>query len=243
MFWKKKPKLPITPEDQEWVDHSLEELQVHFGQTHFEGCRTVTPTSDFFERDYRETEADAVYVFQRIKEIMNLTDEGIQVEFLRHEPIELVEGQEISTEEDTPDQEDTRKDGNDPIVRLDSRLINDPFSLIASISHELSGQVLLKKEQVGEEEDFLTDLSVIAHGFGIYLGNSRTHYLTGRYPWGATLPIQRKGYLPEPIIAYTMAKLSSDRRESVEYNKYLNRSMKDLFDQSWEYLRVQEEGE
>ena len=54
MFWNRKKKLPISEEDKIWIGEDLNWIKNEFGRDHFMEIRTVTPTKNFYERDFDE---------------------------------------------------------------------------------------------------------------------------------------------------------------------------------------------
>ena len=129
---------------------------------------------------------------------------------------------------------------NEIIISIETQQLKDPISLIATISHELSHQILLGENRIEENDEFLTDLTAITYGFGIFIGNSRFKFsqfsTNGGFGWQSS----NQGYLPEQIIAYSMAWLSKERNEKTDYSKFMKQSVKKYFEQSFEYLEKEE---
>ena len=241
MFWNKKKKLPITKEDKVWVDEDLNWLKTEFGQEHFMEVQTVTPTKDFYERTFDGTEKDAEFILERTMELMNIQNVDIKLEFFSNSPIEMADGTILTTPADlngswksaSGTYEQTE---NGTIISIETGQLKKTTSLIATISHELAHQILLGENRIQENDEFLTDFTAIVYGFGIFIGNSRFQFSSQGFGWQSS----SQGYLPEQIIAYAMAWLSKQRNEKTEYSKYLNKSMKKYFDQSFEWLTENE---
>lgn len=241
MFWNKKKKLPITEEDKAWVDEDLNWLKTEFGQEHFMGVRTVTPTKDFYERTFDGTEKDAEFILERTMELMNIQNVDIKLHFFLNSPIEMLDGTILTTPADLNGRlkgasgtyEQTE---NGAVISIETGILKNTTSLIATISHELAHQILLGENRIQENDEFLTDLTAIVYGFGIFIGNSRFQFSSQGSGWH----VSSQGYLPEQIIAYAMAWLSKQRNEKTDYSHYLNKSMKKYFDQSFEWLTENE---
>lgn len=245
MFWKKKKKLPITPEDKAWVDEALQWLQENLGKDHFMEIRTVTPTKNYYGRTFDKSEQDAEFILERTMELMNIQDVDIQLVFFSDSPIKMADGEILSSPADINGEwksaAGTYEENADGIViSIEREQLNDTLSLIATISHELSHQILLGENRIEENDEYLTDLTAIAYGFGIFLGNSSFNFSTGTMAGGFGWEMNAQGYLPEQIIAYAMAKLSNIRNESTEYSQYLNSSLQKYFKQSEAYLAEKE---
>jgi hypothetical protein len=245
MFWNKKKKLPITDEDKIWVDEDLNWLRTEFGEEHFMEIQTVTPTKYFYERTFDGTEKNAEFILERTKELMNIRDIDIQLDFFSDSPVEMSDGTVLTTPADIngswQSAAGTFEQSKDrTIISIETQQLKDPISLIATISHELAHQILLGENRIEENDEYLTDLTAITYGFGIFIGNSRFNFSSfstnGEYGWQSN----GQGYLPEQIIAYAMAWLSYKRNEVTNYSQYLDKSIKKYFGQSLEYLTENE---
>lgn len=238
MFWNKKKKLPITTEDKVWVDSELNWLRTEFGEEHFMEIKTVTPTTDFYNRKFNGTEKDAEFILARTMELMNILDVKIKLNFFSDQPVEMDDGTILTSPADISGgwksasgiYEQTE---NETIISIERGQLKNPISLIATISHELSHQILLGESRIEENDEFLTDFTSIVYGFGVFIGNSRFQFTSEGFGWQSS----SQGYLPEQIIAYAMAWLSKERNENTVYDKYLNKSLHKYFNQSLEYLK------
>lgn len=240
MFWNKKKKLPITKEDKVWIDEDLNWLRTEFGKEHFMEIRTVTPTKKFYNRTFDGTEKDAEFILKRTMELMNIRGIEIKLEFFSDQPIEMADGTVLTTPADINGNWNSTsgtylQTENETIISIERGQLKNTISLIATISHELSHQILLGENRIEENDEFLTDLTAITYGFGIFIGNSRFQFTSQRFGWKSSC----QGYLPEQIIAYAMAWLSSERNEKTDYSQYLKKSMSKYFRQSFEYLTEQ----
>ena len=242
MFWNKKKKLPITQEDKNWVDEDLKWLRNEFGVDHFMEIRTVTPTKDFYDRTFDGTEKDAEFILQRTMELMDIRDIDIKLEFFSDQPIEMGDGTMLSTPADIngswKSASGTYQQTEDEItISIEIGQLKKTISLIATIAHELAHLILLGENRIKENDEFLTDLTAITYGFGIFIGNSRFNFSSFSTNGGFGWQSSSQGYLPEQIIAYAMAWLYVERCEKNDYTKYLNKSMNKYFKQSVEYMR------
>jgi hypothetical protein len=241
MFWNKKNKLPITEEDKIWINEDLNWLRTEFGEQHFMEIKTVTPTKKFFNRNFDGTKDDAKFVLERTMELMNIHDLEIQLEFFSDSPIEMTDGTILSTSADHDGFSENAlgtftQNENETIISIEIQQLKNPISLIATISHELAHQILLGEKRIDENDELLTDLMAIAYGFGIFIGNSRFNFSTFSTNNGSGWQTNAQGYLPEQIIAYSMAWLSYERKEETVYREYLDESIKSYFEKSLKYI-------
>lgn len=241
MFWNKKIKLPITKEDKLWIDEDLNWLRTEFGELHFQEIKTITPTKEFYNRTFDGSEKDAEFILERTMELMNIKDIEIVLEFYNDQPIEMSDGSILSTPADIngnwESTSGTFKQTEDKtIISIESSQLKNTISLIATIAHELSHHILLGENRIEENDEFLTDLTAITYGFGIFIGNSKFNFRSFNTNSGSGWESNTQGYLPEQIIAYAMAWLSIERNENTNYDTFLNKSMKTYFSQSLNYL-------
>ena len=242
MFWNKKKKIPITKEDKVWVEECLNWLRIKIGEKSFSEIRTVTPTKDFYSRDFDGTEKDAEFILERTMELMRIQEANIRLEFFSESPIEMEDGTILTTPGDLKGFWSSaagtfEQNENETIISIEIQQLQNPVSLIATISHELAHHILLGKNKIEENDEYLTDLTAIMYGFGIFIGNSRFHFSSFATGSGFGWQANGQGYLPEQIIAYAMAWLAKERNEKPDYNQYLNKTMKKYFDESYKYLK------
>lgn len=86
----------------------------------------------------------------------------------------------------------------------------------------------------GLYNEYLTDMAVIAFGFGIFQGNSQwTHTNYTKF-----YTIGKSGYIPREMIGYAMALIESRRgsHEYPDYLKYLNPQMRHIFKNSFDFI-------
>ncbi len=237
MFWKKIYKLPITQEDKEWIDNDLAWLRAELGEEHFLGIKTITPTRYFYDRTWDGTEEDAHFILARTMELMDVEGSDVKLEFYTDSPIEMQDGGILSSPADitgkwTSAAGTYEQNEKEKIISIETSQLKNTISLISTIAHEVAHIILLGENRIEENDEFLTDLTAITYGFGIFLGNSRFNYANNNSGWS----MNSQGYLPEQIISYAMAWLSYQRNENTAYDKFLSDSMKKYFTKSIEYL-------
>lgn len=241
MFWNKKKKLPISEEDRLWINEELDWLKSEFGDEHFLSHRTVTPTTNFFSRTFDKSEKDAIYILERVKELMGINKATISLEFYDDSIVLSEDGSILTTPADINGKWESSagiydNNGEETTIYIERSQLKDTFSLIATISHELAHQILLGENRIEENDEYLTDLTAISYGFGIFLGNSSFKFSQFATADGFGWESSSQGYLPGQIIAYTMAKLSKDRDEDLSYNQYMSKTIKKYFDECVEWL-------
>jgi hypothetical protein len=244
MFWSKKKKPPVTEDDKKWIEESFMFLREIIGPEHFDSLTTITPTKNFYDCTFKGNEEDAEFILERTKELMFIEDSTIKIAYFSDQPIEMADGTILSSPADIDGKwesaagiyEDT---GNEKIIYIERGQLKNTLSLIATIAHELAHYILLGENRMEENDEYLTDLTAIAYGYGIFLGNSRFQHYKFQNVGHAGWQMSSQGYLPEQVIAYAMAWLSIHRNENSDYKKYFNKDMEKFFNQSFEYLQTE----
>lgn len=242
MFWNKKLKLPITPEDQVWVEEALTFLKESFGEEKLLAIKTVEPTRTFFDRNFSASEEDAEFILDRCQELMDIPKGKIELEFYSEEAHYLDDGTLLSSSADIFGKSSGaagtyQKKGGKAVIRIESGQLKHTESLIATISHELAHEKLLGEHCIIENDEYLTDLTAIAFGFGIFIANAKFQFSSGRNN-GFGWQMQSQGYLPEQVSAYAMASLSLKKKEiERSYKEHLDKSVATYFDASLNYLQ------
>ncbi|MFD0796638.1 ankyrin repeat domain-containing protein [Maribacter chungangensis] len=242
MFWKTKPKLPVTPNDQIWVEESLSFLKDSLGVEKLLDISTVTPTKEFFNRDFDNSKTDAEFILERCTALMDIPRDKITLEFYSEENNYLDDGTLLSTTADIYGKSKGtagtyQKHGENATIRIETGQLKHPDSLVATIAHELAHEKLLGENRIVRNHEYLTDLTAIAYGFGIFIANTKFQFRSGKgngFGW----KMQSQGYLPEQVSAYAMASLALKKKEiHHDYKEYLDSSVRKYFEQSLAYLK------
>jgi len=242
-FWKNKNKLPVTDTDKQWIENALLLLSEMFGSEYFKSLITITPDNEHFDRPYTGIEEDAEFILERLTSIMHIDTWEIQLMFYSDEPTKFSEGIVATPQEKI---KGSWKSSSGKYVDnglghkeiwIEMGQMNDPVGLIATMAHELSYYKLLGEQRMDENDEFLTDLTAIVFGFGIFKGNTYFKFAQWHGNTHHGWQMQRKGYLPEQMIAYAMAWLAHHRNEDISWKHYLNKTMRKYFDRCYEYIK------
>ena len=239
MFWKKKAKCPITDEDRIWVENTL-----NWFQTNFLALRkqpTFTPTRKYFPHKFEGVEEDAEFLLEQIGDYFQLNTRFIGLDFFDQSNLKLGPG--LMTQQDKGAAGYFRSAGYSYSISIEVNQLKDLNSLIATMAHELSHYLIMIEKGYHFEEtknELLTDMAVVAYGFGIFLGNSKfkfKQWSSGDGYGGWRMSSQ--GYLPQEVIAYAMAEIQRRKGElEPEWVKYMDKSFAKLFTKSTRYLQT-----
>ncbi len=244
MFWNKSPKLPVTPEDKEWIEESMIWIKQIFDADYFIGLDTILPNKNYYNCNFNGQQSDAEFVLEQTKIYMDIDREDIKLDFFSDSPVEMADGTLLSTPSDNINGSwksatgTYESDGNNTIIRIEKNQLKNTTGLIATIAHELCHEILLGEGYLEENDEYLTDLLAVAYGFGIFLGNSCHSFNKFRTAHGSGWESASTGYLPEQVIAYAMAWLCIYRNEEPVWKTMLNPTILKYFNQGMEYIKT-----
>lgn len=207
--------------------------------------RTVEPTKAFFNRDFDGSEEDAKCILARCMQLMKIAEDKIILEFYKDNTQTLEDGTIVTTAADVMGRSSGaagtyRKEGGKSVIRINRGQLKNPESLIATISHELAHEKLLGENRIIENDEYLTDLTAIVFGFGVFIANAKFQFSSGMKS-GFGWQMQSQGYLPEQVTAYAMASLALKKKETAyPYQTYLDTSVATYFEDSLAFLGSEE---
>lgn len=240
-----KPKPTVTQDDKDWIEEAFLWLEKQYGQDYLKNVQTIEPTKESFPLDFKGTEENAEQLTKMICDYMQIKDAKIELYYFSDKPLELSEGIVTTSSEHGNKQDNqgalgtyTQTDNDTFSIGIEMEVLKDPIGLIATIAHELSHLTLLGEGRLTENDEELTDLNTIALGFGIFTANSIFKFTqwsgTSHHGWQT----QRRGYIPEQVAAYGLALLTNYQKKDDSWTKYLNSSVKKLYDKNIKYLKT-----
>jgi hypothetical protein len=245
MFGLTKPKLPITSEQQRWVDSSFLRLAAILGSQRLLQATVILPTPEHFPDPYDGSENSLQLIFERVATAMQVDPSDIEVTLfagaddISKRLIPYWEGP-TSGAAGLYHHDPTTK----PHISINEKQLKDPMALVAVLAHELGHIILLRPGLVPRDDpdmEPLNDLLTVFLGFGIFTANSAFYfkqYTSGRTQgWSAG----RLGYLSEELFGYALARFAFERGDakpawrkylSTNVSAYLKRSAAWLADRS-----------
>ena len=222
-----KPKLPITPEQQRWVDSSFLRLAAILGSQRLLQATVVLPTPEHFPDPYDSSELALQQIFKRVATGMQVDPSDIDLTLfaaaddISKSLIPFWEGP-TSGAAGLYHHDPTAK----PHISINEKQLKDPMALVATLAHELGHIILLRPGLVPRNDpdmEPMNDLLTVFLGFGIFTANSAFHfkqYTTDRAQgWSAG----RTGYLSEEQFGYALARFAFERGEvKPAWRKYLS---------------------
>jgi hypothetical protein len=122
-------------------------------------------------------------------------------------------------------------------VGVGGRFLQFPDNLIATLVHELAHVKLMGHAKMDYVDEYLTDLTTVFFGFGIFSANTAFQFRKSNQGWSWS----DLGYLKIDEWAYALALLAYLRKENKPvWAQYLNPTVKKLFEKSAQFISENE---
>ncbi len=241
MFGLAKPRLPITPEQQRWVDSNFLRLAGLLGAPRLLQATVVFPTPEHFPDPYDRSEAALQRIFARVATGMQVNPSDVDVTLfasaddLTHRLVPFSRGSTSGAAGLYHHDPATR-----PHISIDEEKLKDPMALVAVLAHELGHIILLRPGLVPHDDpdmEPMNDLLTVFLGFGIFTANAAfrfKQYTTNRSQgWSAG----RLGYLSEEQYGYALARFAFERGEAKPaWRKFLSTNVSAYWKRSAAWL-------
>ena len=218
MFGLLKPKLPVTPEQQQWVDTSFQRLAALLGAHRLLQAIVVLPTAEHFPDAYDRSETALRRMLNRVAAHMQVDPLDVDVTLFASED-DLTRGLVpfYSGETSAAAGLYHHNPADKPHISINEAQLKDPMALVAVLAHELGHIILLRPGLIHRDDsemEPLTDLLTVFLGFGIFTANAafrfEQHTDNNSHGWSA----QRLGYLSEEQFGYALARFAYERGEA-----------------------------
>lgn len=241
-FWKTKNPLPVTDIDKEWTENALVLLYEVIGTDYFRSLSTITPDKEYFNYVFKGTEADAEFVLQRLITLLQIDAWEIDLIFFSNASNHLSDGTLVTPQEklkgswksSSSEYVDNGLGHKEIWIELD--VLRNPEGLIATLANELTKYKLLSEYMIEDNDVLLFELAAVVFGFGVFKGNAYFNFTRWQVGRAQGWQMQKRGHLPEQMIAYAMAWLTHYRQEDIGWKHYLNKTMRKYFEQCYSYI-------
>ena len=221
-MWPFKRKPMLDPETAEWHLDNFEWLLESFaGRRRFLETKLVLPAPGFFKNDGEQGHARAQRLFEQVKAFCGISAY-----------IELVADGSVPQQHGMPTIAEihhgkhaaglySQGQGwgwNTARIHYASHLLADTQALIAVFAHELAHYLLDEGTPTpppieDDETEFLTDLTAVYLGFGVFLANSVFSFQQFNDGAASGWRSSRLGYLPERDLVFATAIYLAVREE------------------------------
>lgn len=238
MFGWFKPQCPVDSAAKQWIEERLRWLSDQFGRDLFTAGEIILPTDEFFPDPVDQTEASIRDLLDRVCGYMKVNPALIKLQlFTNRTELWLVneQGKYLPTGAAGW----FSQQNGQTVIQIETSQLDDLEGLIGTIAHELAHVRLIGENWViGNEYDneLLTDLTVIFHGMGIFLGNSPRNWDSLYSDWPGT-NLRRPEYMTLPMFAYALAHAAWWRGETKpNWHRHLSYDLRACFHQAIRYL-------
>jgi hypothetical protein len=204
-MWPFSRKPIVDADTAGWHLDNFRWLIEEFGVAWFEERRLVLPKPGYFKVEGKRDHGFAVCIFDQIKAYCGLSDWEVD---LVADDNPLAIRSEISQLMIAPQKHALGTfgvAGNRIQITYVPDLLNRPAELIATLAHELAHYLLATARSqprcADDEMEFLTDLTAVYLGFGVFLANARFNFEGRTHGWR----MARSGYLPEADLVFALA--------------------------------------
>jgi hypothetical protein len=217
-MWPLRRKPAIDPETADWISDNLLWLFKHFHRHAATPARGfILPKTGFFPTEGQTGHDLAERIFEQAKLYCGLSGDTILLTTHEDDDETFPSGVGMASQ--------PRKSAaglywagdmdNAPTVSYSASLLHEPGTFIATLAHELAHHVLARGAAEpapcdDDEEEFLTDLTAVFMGYGVFLARARfvhwsVHDLGGGWSGSGW---RQLGYLPEQDLLYASAMLA-----------------------------------
>jgi hypothetical protein len=239
MFGWFQPTCPCDPAAKRWLEDRLRWLTRQFGLHLLLERPVILPTAEFFPDTWDGSPKAVRRMFRRVCAYMGVDPEDVELKFRTDRISRGLRELDPSIGMAAG----TWSGGEGPwqrgVIRLEKSTLDRPADLIGTIAHELAHQRLLgegRLEADAFDNELLTDLTTVYHGFGVFLANNPRKSVGELSTWPGT-KLRKPEYLSEPMTGYALAHLAWHRDEDrPAWVKHLRWVPRCVFKQGLRYL-------
>ncbi len=238
MFGWLSPQCPVDPAAKKWLEERLHWLSGQFGRDVFTRRAVILPTDEFFPDPVDGSHSSLYKLLGQVCRYMDVDPDAVELEvFTRKTNLWLVndDGKYLPPGAAGLYEEQSGK----TVIHIESSEMFDLSGLVGTMAHELAHLRLMGEKRVSGNEydnELLTDLTAVFHGFGIFLGNSPRHWDSHYGTWPGT-ELRRPEYMTLPMFAYALAHTAWLRAEQKpNWARFMSFELRPCFRQAVRYL-------
>ena len=231
----KRDDCPVSERSRLWLENAFLSLLSFFGKENTQQRRVLTPHHSDFPIQYSGTEESAHDTMKIVATQMEVPCDSIQLCFYDDQVREVSTGSpfggKIYLESRKEDQIASgvylgQAENRKYELWLNRKNLSEPENLVATLAHEIGHIKLLGENRIKENDEQLTDLTMVIFGLGIFGANAafKTTQTLESYSWSS------HGYLSQMEWGYALALFAHLRREqSPKWINHLTPNVKSDF--------------
>jgi hypothetical protein len=229
---------PLNEEIRLWMENAFLWLATQFGQDTIFSKKVLMPTPEDFPIHYNGSQTSLIKTAEIVATQMDINLDEVNLETF-DENIKAFDGgmgHRLFTEVDKKSKEklaaglyfDKNKDGKYDIF-IEQQNLSQPENLVATLAHEFAHIKILGEKRLDFNDEFLTDLTPVVFGLGIFNANASFRFYQGYDGWGHN----SVGYLKQQEWGYALALYAYYREEkSPGWIKHLTKNIQSDFKKS-----------
>jgi len=215
------------------------------GMARMRNTPLVTPTVEFFLRTEAVGHERALHIFECIRSLMGLRAWDCElVPYERPDAHARVAEYNYVRNAAAPNGTFQIRDGK-ATIRYAADLVGDPWSLVATLSHELAHYRLALIGDLGpggrEAHELTTELAVAHAGFAVFSANRAFSFSQHQDAWGQGWKSSRNGYFSERTWAFALALFLMLRGEEGAADRLIKPIIKTMTKSATQYLKRHDE--
>lgn len=243
MFGWFRPKCPVEPRIQRWIEARMGWLVGEIGWEDLVDRPIILPSDDYFPDAFDGSEDSARVLFVRTCHYMGMNSADFELAFYRPGPTGKYHPRLIKPKHGWTGLYEGHSLG--ATIWLETSHLDDPESLVATFAHELCHAFLLGGKRINRDQpdlEPLTDLATVVFGLGVFAASvafrSRSYHAGAWEYFSAS----SQGYLTPPMWSYGLALFAWLRREEdPAWIGHLHASVRSDCREALEYLQDVEE--
>jgi hypothetical protein len=239
MFGWFRATCPCDPAAKRWVEDRLRWLSQQFGLHILLERPIILPTPEFFPDPWDGSPKAVRRMFRRVCGYMGVDPDCVELKLFNDRTPRSLQMLDPSAGFAAGTWSGAEEPWQKGTVRLEKGNINRPADLVGIMAHELAHQRLLGEGRTSSDafdNELLTDLTAIYHGFGVFLANN-PRKSTGQLSYWPGTKLRKPEYVSEPIAGYAMAHIAWFRNEErPAWSKALRWTPRSVFKQGMHYL-------
>jgi len=231
----------LDAEIEDWVLETWGWLMTNLGgMERLRVTELVLPTKDFYPPTEATGHARALYIFERTRAWMAMTDWPVELQVVERPPRAQRVGTYAALQRGASANGTFRIEDRQVCITYAADLVDNPRQLIATLSHELAHYLLATvREPIpggNQLHELATELTVAYAGFGVFAANAAFSFQQHQDAFGQGWSAQRSGYFSERTWAFALALFAALREIEIPHDQ-LKRSVADLTRQAQRYLK------